>query len=126
MLYSCPNHELSREIIIQKIYARLSPNDRNMLDTSCAGSYMLKTIEFKWYLLERIKHNSEDWELDEGKESGMTPKFDCLKSFMDTDAFRGFSTKYGLDSEIVASFYEYFATHVDLPKEKWFKYNPPI
>ena len=55
----------------------------------------------------------------------MTPKFDCVKSFMDTDAFRGFSTKYGLDSEIVASFCESFATHVDLPKENWFKYNPP-
>ena len=43
---------------------------------------------------------------------------------MDTDAFRGFSTKYGFDSEIVASFCE--STHVDLPKEKWFKYHPPI
>ena len=56
----------------------------------------------------------------------MTPKFDCVKSFIDTDAFRGFSYKYGLDSEIVATFFESFATHVDLPKEKWFKYNPPI
>ena len=55
MLYSCPNHELSREIIIQKIYARLSHNDRSMLDTSCTGSCMMKTIEFKWDLLERIK-----------------------------------------------------------------------
>ena len=45
---------------------------------------------------------------------------------MDTDAFREFSTKYGLDSEIVASFCKSFATHVDLPKEKWFKYDPPI
>ena len=54
MLYSCPNHELSREMIIQKVYARLSPNDRNMLDTSCAGSYMLKTIEFKWDLLKEL------------------------------------------------------------------------
>ena len=45
---------------------------------------------------------------------------------MDTDVLREFSTKYGLDSEIVASFCESFATHVDLPKEKWFKYNPPI
>ena len=44
---------------------------------------------------------------------------------MDTDAFRGFSTKYGLDSEIVASLCVSFSTHVDLPKEKWFKYNPP-
>ena len=56
----------------------------------------------------------------------MNLKFDCVKSFMDTDAFRDFSTKYGLDSEIVASFCESFATHVDLPKEKWFKYDPPI
>ena len=62
----------------------------------------------------------------EGKESGITPKFDCVKSFMDTDAFREFSTKYALDSEIVASFCESFATQVDLPKEKWLKYHPPI
>ena len=61
MLYSCPNHELSREMIIQKIYARLSDNNRTMLDTSCAGSFMMKTIIFKWDLLERIKRNSEYW-----------------------------------------------------------------
>ena len=76
--------------------------------------------------MERIKCNSEDWELDEGKESGITPKFDCVKSFMDTDVFHEFSTKYGLDSKIVASFYESFATYVDLPKDKLFKYHPPI
>ena len=118
MLYSCPNHELSREIIIQNFYARLSHNDRSMLDTSCTGSFMMKTIEFIWDLLERIKRNSEDWKLDEGKESGITPKFDCVKSFMDTDVFHEFSTKYGLDFEIVASFCESFATHVDLPMER--------
>ena len=121
MLHSCPNHELSREIIIQNFYARLS-----MLDTSCAGSFMKKTIEFRWDLLERIKCNSKDWELDEGKESGIKLKYDCVKSFMDTDTFQKFSTKYGLDSEIVSSFCELFATHVDLPKEKWFKYHSPI
>ena len=126
MLYSCPNHELSREMIIQNFYARLSLDNCNLLDTSYAGSYMLKTIDFKWDLLERIKRNYEDWGSEDGKESGMTPKFDCVKSFMDTDAFCGFNSKYGLDSEIVASFCESFATHVDLPKEKWFKYHPPI
>ena len=45
---------------------------------------------------------------------------------MDTDVFCEFSTKYGLESEIVASFCESFATHVDLPKEKWFKYHPLV
>ena len=57
---------------------------------------MMKTIEFKWNLLDRIKHNYEDWYLDEGKDSGMTPKFDCVKSFMDTDVFRKFSTNMDL------------------------------
>ena len=81
---------------------------------------MKKTIEFQWDILERIKRNSEDWELNEGKESGIKLKYDYVKSFMNTDAFQKFSTKYGLDSKIVASFCESFATHVNLPKEKWF------
>ena len=54
MLYSSPNHELSQEMIIQNFYARLSLDNRNLLDTSCAGSYMLKTIDFKLDLLERL------------------------------------------------------------------------
>ena len=68
MLHSCPNHELSREMIIQNFYARLSLNNHSMLDTSYTGSFMMKTIEFKWDLLERIKRNSENWDLDEGKK----------------------------------------------------------
>ena len=42
---------------------------------------MIKTIELKWDLLERIKHNSEDWDLDNGKESGMAPSFDCVNFY---------------------------------------------
>jgi hypothetical protein len=120
LMHTCPNHELSREMIIQNFYARLSHSDQSMLDTSSTGSFMKKTIEFKWDLLERIKRNSEDW------ESGINLKFDYVKSFMETDAFHKLSAKYGLDSEIVATFCESFAAHVDLPKEKWFKYHPPI
>ena len=61
MLYSCPNNELSREIIIQKNYARLSLNNLSMLDTACTCSFMMKTIEFRQDLLEIIKHNSQYW-----------------------------------------------------------------
>ena len=46
MLYSCPNHELSRQIIIQNFYARLSHNDRSMLDTSCASSLLRRLSNF--------------------------------------------------------------------------------
>ena len=67
MLYSCPNHELLREIIIQNFFARLSRNDQSMLDTSCTGSFMKNTIELWWDLLEWIKRNSEDWELEKVK-----------------------------------------------------------
>ena len=71
MVYLCPNHGRSREIIIQNFYARLSHDDRSMLDTSCNGYFVKNTIELRWDLLERIKCNSEDWELDEGKELGI-------------------------------------------------------
>ena len=50
-------------------------------------TFMKKTIEFRWDLLERIKRNYEDWELNKGKESGIKLKYDCVKSFMNTDAF---------------------------------------
>ena len=60
MMYSCPNHELSREIIIHNFYAQLSRNDESMLGTSCTGSFMKKPIESRWDLLERIKCNTED------------------------------------------------------------------
>ena len=72
MFYSCPNHELSREIIIWNFYARLSRDDQSMLDTSCTGSFLKKNIEFWWDLLERIKCKSEDWELEKVKSQVLT------------------------------------------------------
>ena len=45
---------------------------------------------------------------------------------MDTDVSVNLALNTDFDSEIVASFCESFTTHVDLPKEKWFKYNTPI
>ena len=78
MLYSCPNHELSREMIIHNFYARLSRDDQSMLDTSCTGSFMQKTIEFRSDLLERIKLNSEDWELEKVKSQVLSLNFIVL------------------------------------------------
>ena len=51
---------IMKTTIIQNFYARLFRNDQTMLDTSCDGSFMKKTIEFQWDLLERIKRNFED------------------------------------------------------------------
>ena len=60
-----------------------------MLDTSCAGSFMKKTIEFRWDLLEIIKRKSEDWELDEDKESGIKLKYDCVNLLWILMPFKG-------------------------------------
>ena len=117
MMHTCPNHELSRELIIQFFYARLSNDGQTLLDACVIGSYMKETIELRRNLLEKIKHNSEDWELDRGKTSGIKFNFDCAKSLMETSPFYEFSNKYGLDPEIVATFCGTFATYVDLPNE---------
>ena len=116
----------SREMIMQNFYARLSHNDRTMLDSSFADSFSKRSIEFKWDLIERIKCNFEDWEVDKGNELGIKLEYDCVKSFVETLVFIRLGAKYGLDFEIVATFCESFAAHVGLPKEKWFKFHPPI
>ena len=103
-MLKCPNHELSRDIIVQNFYARLSLRDKEMLDSSSAGSFSSRQIEFKWDLIEIIKCNTEDWEVDKGKELGINLEYDCVKSFVETDIFQELSAKYGLDSDIVVNF----------------------
>ncbi|KAK1618639.1 hypothetical protein QYE76_024156 [Lolium multiflorum] len=73
-MLKCPIHELSGNIIIDNFYARLSFQDKTLLDTTCSGSFTRNKEEFKWDLLDRIQENAEDWENDKGKESGYVEK----------------------------------------------------
>ena len=43
--------------------------------------------QVKWDLLEIIRHNSENWEIDKGEESGINYEYDCSKSFVETYIF---------------------------------------
>ena len=47
-----------------------------LCDDMRSWDYKRLKLEFhqKWNLWDRIKRDSEDWDLDEGKESGMAPK----------------------------------------------------
>ena len=65
-------------MIITYFYARLSRQDKDLLDASSMGSFTNKKIDAKWELLERIQHNTEDWEIDKGKESGIIYEYDCI------------------------------------------------
>ena len=125
-MLKCPNHELSKDIIVNNFYARLSRQDKEMLDASSMGSFTSKKVDAKWDLIEMIQHNIEDWEIDKGKESGINYEYDCIKSFVETDSFNKLSAKFGLDFQIVVDFCKYFASHINVPKQKWTKHHEPF
>ena len=121
----CPIHELPGNVVIDNFYARLSFQDKTSLDTSCSRSFTRNKEEFKWDLLDRIQENTEGWENDKGRESGIKYDFECVKTFMNTDDFRNISTAYGLDSQVVANFYKAFASYFGMPKEGFKNYHEP-
>ncbi|KAK1615325.1 hypothetical protein QYE76_020842 [Lolium multiflorum] len=71
LMLKCPIHELPGNVIIDNFYARLSFQDKTLLDTSCSGSFTRKNEEFKRDLLDRIQENTEGWENDKDRESGV-------------------------------------------------------
>ncbi|KAK1609568.1 hypothetical protein QYE76_033241 [Lolium multiflorum] len=75
LMLKCPIHELPGNVIIDNFYARLSFQDKTLLDTSCSGSFTRKNEEFKRDLLDRIQENTEGWENDKDRESGISEAF---------------------------------------------------
>ena len=87
LILKCPIRELPGNIIVDNFYARLSFKDKTLLDTSCAGSFTRNKEGFKWDLLDRTEENTEAWENDKVRESGIKYDFECIKTFMNIDAF---------------------------------------
>ncbi|KAK1670699.1 hypothetical protein QYE76_058858 [Lolium multiflorum] len=125
LMLKCPIHELPGNVIIDNFYARLSFQDKTLLDTSCSGSFTRNKEEFKRDLLDRIQENTEGWENDKDRESGINFDYKCIEAFMDTDKFHNISATYGLDSQVVANLYKAFASHYELPKKNFDKYHEP-
>ncbi|KAK1646509.1 hypothetical protein QYE76_064314 [Lolium multiflorum] len=126
LMLKCPIHELPGNVIIDNFYARLSFQDKTLLDTSCSGSFTRNKEEFKRDLLDRIQENTEGWENDKDRESGIIYDYKCIEAFMDTDKFRNMSATYGLDSQVAANLYKAFASHYELPKKNFDKYHEPV
>ena len=125
LILKCPNHELPKKIIVTNFYARLSGDCKNYLDACSGGSFTSKKVEARWDLLEKIQDNTEGWENDKGKESGINYEYDCIKSFIETAVFQELSAKYGLDSQIIVDCCRTFASHINVPKENWDIYHEP-
>src|SRR3954464_4386879 len=102
LMLKCPIHKLPNNIIINNFYARLSLHVKDLLDDSCAGSFTRMKEEAKWDLLDRIQENTEAWENEKGRNSGIDYDYECIKSFMGTDDFHDISNEYGLDSQFLA------------------------
>jgi hypothetical protein len=125
LMLKCPIHELPSNIVMNNFYARLSLHDKDLLDASCSGSFTRMKEEAKWDLLDYIQENTEGWENDKGRKSGINYDYECIKSFMGTDDFRNVSVVYGLDSQILANYFTSFASYLDVPKKDWNKYHAP-
>ena len=84
--------------------------------------YPLHEVHENRNYVGRIQRNTEDWEIDKGKESGIIYEYDCIKSFVETVSFNKFSAKFGLDPQLLVDFLKSFASHLNMPKENWIKH----
>ena len=123
LMFKCPIHELPINIVINNFYARILGQYKDHLDACLEGSFTSKQVEAKWDLLETIQRNTEDWDINKGKESGINYEYDCIKSFAETADFQELSAKYGLDPQIMVDCYRTFASHINVPKGNWDIYN---
>src|SRR4051812_24769617 len=125
-MLKCPNHELPKEIILTNFYARLSRQDKEMLDASSSGVFQTRSIEEKWDLIERIQKNTKDSEIDKGIEPAIKYEHDYIESYVKTDYFNTFCSKIGLDSQLMIDFCKDFASHVDSSKKKESQHHKPF
>src|SRR4051812_44309738 len=125
LMLKCPIHELPNNTILSNFYVRLSLHDKDLLDSSCAGSFTRVKEEAKWDILDCIQDNTEAWENDKGRKSGINYDYECIKSFMGTDNFRDIRNEFGLDSQSIAKCFNTFASYIEIPNNKWNKYHAP-
>src|SRR3954464_12078941 len=126
LMLKCPNHELPKEIILTNFYARLSCQDREMLDASSSGVFQSRSMEERWDLIERIQKNTEDWEIDKGIEPAINYEHDYIESYVKTYYFNNFCSKIGLDSQLMIDFCKDFASHIDSSKKKESQHHKPF
>src|ERR1041384_4965386 len=126
LMLKCPNHELPKDIILTNFYARLSRQDKEILDASSSGVFQTRSMEEKWDLIERIQKNTEDWEIDKGIEPAINYEHNYIESYVKTDYFNTFCSKIGLDSQLMVDFFKDFASHIDSSRKKESQHHKPF
>src|SRR4051812_38901758 len=85
LMLKCPIRELPKKTILTNFYARLSRQDKEMLDASSSRIFQTKSLEERWVLLERIQKNTKYWEIDKGIEPTINYEHDYIESYVKTD-----------------------------------------
>src|SRR4051812_23939935 len=126
LMLKCPNHELPKGIILTIFYARLSRQDREMLDASSSGVFRIRSVEERWDLIKMILKNTEDWEIDKGIEPLINYEHDYIERYVKTVYFNTFCAKIGLDPQLLIDFCKNFASHMDSSKKKEDQHHKPF
>ncbi|CAN6476089.1 unnamed protein product [Victoria cruziana] len=58
LLRKCPHHQISRWQVLQGFYDGLTKSHRQVIDSSCGGSLMLKSEDEAWLLYDTLAENS--------------------------------------------------------------------
>ena len=57
LLRKCPHHQVPRWQLVQYFYDGLTEKHRQMVDSSCGGTFMLKSEDEAWSLFETLSEN---------------------------------------------------------------------
>lgn len=58
LLRSCPHHAVPKWQLVQSFYEGLTEPNRQMVDASCGGTFMMKSEDEAWTLFENLSNNS--------------------------------------------------------------------
>lgn len=59
LLRLCPHHQVPKWQIVQSFYEGLTPQNRQMVDASCGGTFMKKSEDEAWEVFENLSENSQ-------------------------------------------------------------------
>ena len=58
IMRKCPHHQVPKWQLVQSFYEGLKDSDRQMIDASCGGTFLLKSEDEGWNLFEVLGENS--------------------------------------------------------------------
>jgi uncharacterized coiled-coil protein SlyX len=84
LLRSCPHHAVPKWQLVQSFYDGLTESCRSTVDASCGGTFMLKSDEEAWAMIENLSNNSRQQASNRRREP--VPKAPKTESLCEVNA----------------------------------------